>query len=474
MPQALASATDMPAHGDRFSIDRDFGQSASRHCILIEFADPSVAPALASAADGTSHYDVRTKLETACSLSLVPASGPAVAAQAAGRFATFQSSDERPPLEVVDSVSSELGDKVLTVLPVPDAIPAIGPSSGEPKQWPTFTPDFHTLQGYAASAPIGLGFADVGQLEGADGTGITVLDLEGGWILDHEALQPVRYSLWSGSPSEASGWLEHGTAVSSILTAPRMGEGIFGLVPAARGALASIFESGAQHVAAQLMHAQRLLQPGDVVLMEVQRPGPTTEFQPDADQHGYIPTSFWPDVRAAVRSCVSSGISVVEVGGNGGIDLGDPVLQGGFGQAGSTENTLGDFDSGSIMVGAGHAPGETNGLAPMPFSNFGDRLDCQAWGERVVCAGYGDLWGEPLGKTSYTRNFFGTSSAAPLIAAVVGAIQGRHLRKYGAPLPPLVLRQALACYGTPQAGQATNRIGPQPDLAELFDVLGLY
>ena len=455
---------------------RDFGGGDHGVVLLVEFAAASYA------ADGPD--DRVARLSEECRVDILPQprpTGPVADSAAPGsatqrRFLEVKSRDDRHPLDVSASIRDAFGDRLATLLPVPFAIPALAPQSTPLPQEAAQSPDFHTLQLYAGPAPVGLGFSAIAALPGADGAGVTVIDLEGGWILGHEALRSVRYNLWGGAPSGVSGWIEHGTAVSSLLIAQRTGIGISGLVPAARGALMSIFAGTPprQMIAQQIDAARALLGPGDVILVEVQRPGPATNFEDDPDQRGYLPASFWPDVRQSIQACIAAGITVVEVAGNGGVNLDDPALQNAFDQTGSTLDTLVATDSGGIMVGAGQAPiGTQVPHTRLDFSNYGNRLDCQAWGEAVVSAGYGDLWGGMASPTSYTRHFMGTSSAGPLITAVAVAVQGRHRRKFGAPLPPLVLRQALASFGLPQPDAAKGRIGPQPDLPDLFRQLDL-
>ena len=352
--------------------------------------------------------------------ALAPLSGPPRS------FLEVRSKDARRPLEVASAIDAAFGAEVATVLPVPFAIPALAPQTTQPTLEITHSPDFQGLQLYARAPPDGLGFSEVARLPGADGAGVTVIDLEGGWMLAHEALRQVRFNVWTGAPSTTSGWVQHGTAVSSLLLAPLTGFGIAGLVPAARGALASIFagDPARQVIAPQVDACRAFLGPGDVLLVEVQRPGPATDFEDDDSQRGYLATSFWPDVKESIRACVAAGITVVEVGGNGGVDLGDPSLQGAFDQTGSTLTALGPGDG--RHHGRGRPPpiGTQPARARLDFSNYGDRVDCQAWGDAVVSAGYGDLWGGMGSTASYTRHFMGTSSAGPLVAAAAVAIPG--------------------------------------------------
>lgn len=457
---------------------RDYGEEDAPRSVVVEFA-PNAAPAIFG---GEGEFLARVTQKLRVQPDTVEAArfrSQEESGVSRAHIALTLAPDDQLG-QVREALAAEFGSDIQRVLPVPNAIPALGPAAFEAASFAVETPDFSQLQGYAGSPPVGLGFNEVAFLPGADGTGVTVMDFEAGWQLEHEALGPIRFNHWTGIPSDKPGWIEHGTAVSSILFSPRDGLGISGLVPGARGVLGSIYAGAPpqQRVAQQIQESARFLANGDVLLIEVQRPGPLTDYQADADQRGYLPVSFWPDVRDAIRSCVLKGITVVEVGGNGGVDLDGQDYADVFDQAGSTDQALAPTDSGSIMVGAG-APfdgGELRARGRMPFSNFGQRLDCQAWGQSVVAAGYGDLWGST--RRSYTAKFLGTSSAGPLVAAAVAAIQGRSLYKFGRFVPPLVLRRIFASYGIAQAvaqdARSAERIGPMPSLPYFFRLLDLF
>ena len=62
--------------------------------------------------------------------------------------------------------------------------------------------------------------------------------------------------------------------------------------------------------------AADLLQPGDIILLEVHRPGP--QAANGNGQFGFIAIEWWPDDFAAIRYAVSRGVIVVEAAGNGG------------------------------------------------------------------------------------------------------------------------------------------------------------
>lgn len=161
---------------------------------------------------------------------------------------------------------------------------------------------------------------------------MTIIDVEGGWRTGHVELAQSRFSLWAGTNSEANSWLEHGAAVVALLSATHNGQGTASVCPGARVGMASVFQKsdGKQRIANSIAAAGDLLNPGDVLLLELQRPGPRTSYSADPDQKGYVPLTFWPDVRAIVRDLVTRGITVVSVGGNGGENLDDEIYNNRF------------------------------------------------------------------------------------------------------------------------------------------------
>ncbi|MFO0719093.1 MAG: hypothetical protein U0319_00020, partial [Nitrospira sp.] len=63
---------------------------------------------------------------------------------------------------------------------------------------------------------------------------------------------------------------------------------------------------------------------GDIILLEIHRPGPRTP-NPQQGQLGFIAIEWWPDDFAAIRYAVLKGIIVVEAAGNGFQNLDDPI-----------------------------------------------------------------------------------------------------------------------------------------------------
>ncbi len=119
-------------------------------------------------------------------------------------------------------------------------------------------------------------------------------------------------------------------------------------------------------------------------------------------------------------------------------------------------------DSHAIIVGAG----SSGGRARLDFSSNGSRVDVRGWGENVTTTGYGDMFNPDNDvRRYYTRSFNGTSSATPIVAGTVLAIQGVRQACGLPPLRPLEMRDLLARTGTGQGEPLTTNIGPLPNLA---------
>lgn len=392
------------------------------------------------------------------------------------RFVEFVVNSSAEATDLAAEFRKSASDQDIEAIPAPPAIPALGPASAEPASGPGAldVPNFVNYQGYLADGPAGLGFISAWGYSGGDGSGVTIIDVEGGWRTSHLEMSDARFSLWAGRNSDSEAWKEHGTATVSILAATHDGHGIAAVCPGARAGMVSVFDTndGRQRIANGIAMAGDLLNSGDVLLLELQRPGPRTAYAADPDQKGYVPLTFWPDVRAVVRDLTDKGITVVSVGGNGGENLDDEIYGDRF--------DLAKNDPGCIMVAAGAPP--NGGFGParrrLPFSNYGGVMDVQAWGQSVVTAGYGDLWGgDTVLDQRYTAQFMGTSSAAPLIAGLVACIQSRHKAVFGVPVNPRYLRQIMRTLGwQAESNGETDSTAPfvlQPDLMQIFAALDI-
>lgn len=284
---------------------------------------------------------------------------------------------------------------------------------------------------------------------GAAGAGVRIIDCEYSWTLDHEDLALTPQAYVGGTPE---GWFpDHGTAVAGILYGGANAYGVTGAAPDAELRLSTQYSLEWGYSSSRaILEAALEARPGDVVLVEMQTEGPSGEFLPEE----WTPASF-----DAIRLATLAGVYVVAAAGNGAADLNDAAYAGAF--------DLALRDSGAILVGAGTSDGSRRKTV---FTNHGDRVDCQAWGERVLTTGFGDLFDPGDARQTYTTSFSGTSSAAAIVAGTVASAVGA-LRAHGiTPPDPAEMRAALRELGAPQdaADALTGRIGPMPRVEELW------
>jgi hypothetical protein len=348
----------------------------------------------------------------------------------------------------------------------PAAVPAVWEVPAVPAS-PTTTPHYVPLQGYLGPAPGGIDALYAWTQPGGNGHGITVGDVEGGWTLNHEDLSAAGIRLRHGGMSSEAGWLHHGTAVLGAMLAVPNGQGCQGIAFAARGLVAGIFAGS--NPAEAIRAAAEALEPGDILLIELHRPGPRSA---PGSQFGYLPMECWRAEFVAMQYALTvRNVIVVEAAGNGSQHLDDALYDPAPGREPQRR------DSGAIMVGAGAPPNGFFGpdRSRLGFSNYGTRVDCQGWGASVVTLGYGDLRpGSP--QHQYTAQFSGTSSASPIVAAACACLQGSARAQGLPPLDGATLRQWLRMPGSAQTdgfnGPATQRIGPRPDLRALLARVG--
>ncbi|MFI6169654.1 S8 family serine peptidase [Nocardia sp. NPDC051052] len=338
---------------------------------------------------------------------------------------------------------------------------------------PPVTPNFEARQGYLDPAPQGIDARWAWTMPGGRGQGVRVIDIEGAWRFTHEDLLANQGGVIGGDPSSDRGWRDHGTAVAGEISGDVNTFGITGIAPDALLRAVSIFGPGS---AAAIRTAADALDAGDVILLELHRPGPRFNYAARPDQAGYLPIEWWSDDLAAVRYAVGRGVIVVAAGGNGAEDL-DAALYdtrpADFPTSWRNPFRGGADDSGAIIVGAGAPPPGFHGRdygpgrARLDFSNFGSRVDTQAWGREVTTTGYGDLQGGSDEDLWYTDVFSGTSSATPIITGTVASYQGISTAA-GQRRTPAEVRARLRATGSPQTSApgrpASQRIGNLPDL----------
>jgi hypothetical protein len=162
---------------------------------------------------------------------------------------------------------------------------------------------------YLAAAPAGIGAA-AAWAKGADGSGLVFIDIEHGWFLKHQDL-PQSITLLQGANRPPS--FAHGAGVLGEIVGVDNTVGIVGAAPAAVAEVVSYDDhvSGpreVQHVADRILNATSALAFGNVMLLEVHL---GQGFPVETD-----PLAF-----EAIRLATKVGVIVVEVAGNGDVDL---------------------------------------------------------------------------------------------------------------------------------------------------------
>jgi hypothetical protein len=384
------------------------------------------------------------------------------------------------PEERLDQLANELRSMptVLAAYVKPPAEPAVAvteelntmqPQAIEPA---TRSPDFTANQGYLDRAPDGIDARFAWTLPGGRGGGVNIIDCEWNWRFTHEDLRQNKGGVSVGT---AGGDDNHGTAVLGEFSGDANNFGVTGICSEAFVRTAS-FEN--LPTAQVIQQAADLLQPGDLLLLEIHRAGPDAS---GAGQDGYIAIEWWPDDLAAIRYAVRRGVIVVEAGGNGARSLDNAIYN--TPQAGFPPSWRNPFNptnpgSGAVVVGAGAPPPGTHGRdygpdrSRLDFSNYGSRIDVQGWGREVTSTGYGDLQGGSNADVWYTDQFSGTSSASPIIVGALGCVQGILRARGTASLTPDSARRLLRETGSPQQDAPgrprTQRIGNRPDLRALL------
>lgn len=311
------------------------------------------------------------------------------------------------------------------------------------------TPDLTDRQDWLGTDP---GIDAVGAWTfGVDGSGVRVSDCEYGWHHAHEDLVDADLEPEPGQtvdPAVAGrGWDHHGTAVAGEIVGQHNGYGVDGIAPAATFATYSewtVEEGGRRGTAIANAIADSGI--GDVVLLEMQYPGPDGRYAP-----AEVNQAVWTLSRAGV----DAGVVVVGAAGNGTANLDSSTY--------AAYRSWGD--SGAIIVGAGAS---NTSHSKLGFSSYGDRVDVQGWGQNVFTTGYGRFarYGGDDNQ-AYTASFSGTSSASPFVAGSAALIQDMAKRYRPSGLGPGQIREILADTGTPAPDGAG--IGPLPYIPAALD-----
>ena len=344
---------------------------------------------------------------------------------------------------------------------------------------PAVTPDLRGRQHYLDAAPIGIDADYAWSMAGGKGAGVTVVDCEWGWNLDHEDLVEKNGGVMCGTSSTND---NHGTAVWGEIGADHNGFGVMGIAPDAVLGAASFHTLP---TATAIQCAADKLDAGDIILLEIHRRGPNGG---GAGQQGFVAVEWWPDDFAAIRYAVNKGIIVVEAAGNGWENLDDAAYDTpapGFPASWRNPFDPANPSSGAVVVGAGSPPPGTHGrnTSPNPwnlpyvdrarcgFSNWGARVDAQGWGWEVTTTGYGSLQGGDRDQW-YTDTFSGTSSASPIVTGALASVQGVLKARNMPLLTSQRARSLLRTTGSPQMAApsrpVSQRIGNRPSLRQLI------
>jgi hypothetical protein len=324
--------------------------------------------------------------------------------------------------------------------------------------------DFSGAQFVLDDPPTGLGARSFWRRHERRGEGVLFADVEFG--VDAEHVELARYRALLSAPGAGTPLptdddvFDHAVASMGIVIAADDGVGVVGMAPGADARFFTAYPTAYQWGAGPaILRALNTLGAGDVLLLELQRPGPAYDADRDASgQYGMVPLEWAQVDRDAIELATRLGVTVVEPAGNGYQDLDARVYEGRFT----------DVDSGAIVVCAGNPP--TGQYGPprqaMSYTNFGQRCDVQGYGADVLAPGYGDLFGDPTSADRLTAVFGGTSAASPQVAGAV-VLLSSLARAMGRYVPPADMRRLLAATGSP--GDRT--IGPLPDVLAAAEAL---
>lgn len=400
------------------------------------------------------------------------------------------------PDELLEELAARIAEEeaVAAAYVKPGAVPAVWFTDTdletETALPPAVTPDFTPEQRYLNDAHLG-GIAAhfAHELPGGRGDGVRIIDVEGAWRFTHDDLKENQGGVVAGVQTIRRLWRDHGTAVIGIFSGDSNGRGVTGICPGANVMGASIFNrpQTGWGTAAAIHAAADKLGRGDIIILELQRPGPAVGFKQQENQFGNIPVEWWHDDMMAIKDANIRGVLVVAAAGNGQQNLHADIYDDPprpphrpFPPEWRNPFRRDPIDTGSIIVGAGAPPldqGNTSQpeLRRLDFSNYGNDFlcDAQGWGELVTTCGFGNLTdgGGPDEDFWYTGRFRGTSSAAPMVAGALACVQGILKAAGRGLLDPAAARQLLHNTGTPQLDEppphASRRIGNRPDLKQM-------
>ena len=330
-------------------------------------------------------------------------------------------------------------------------------------------------QKYLDPAPVGIDAKFAWNVNGGDGTGkVGFIDIERGWDLLHNDLPQPPIKLLSGENYDN---FDHGTGVLGIILAQDNDTGCVGITPhisvnkvgvisQARpriGRRDKVFHSTddqgllVNNTEEAIMGAIDALAFGDVLLLEIQI------LSDIVGAKSLFPCEVESSIFEVIKLATVKGIIVIEAAGNGTQDL--DSFKDDSAKFVLNRNNATDFkDSGAIMVGSSSsdAPHARDGS-----SNFGNRIDCYAWGENIKTTGNSSSTKDST--TGYTSTFNGTSGASAIVAGAVISIQSMKEASSNTRYGPNQMREILRnlSNGTPSVNPNMDSIGQMPDLKKI-------
>ena len=136
---------------------------------------------------------------------------------------------------------------------------------------------FNASQNYQDAAPVGIDARWAWTQLNSEGAGVGFVDLEQGWFLNHEDYTSKAPTLLSGDNRDGIGGYvgNHGTAVLGEVSADDNTVGLVGIAPSATTVNVTSHWNTASNssgnVADAIVGALPTLQPGDVLLLEIQK-----------------------------------------------------------------------------------------------------------------------------------------------------------------------------------------------------------
>ncbi|WP_421829525.1 S8 family serine peptidase [Larkinella sp.] len=332
-------------------------------------------------------------------------------------------------------------------------------------------------QEYLDAAPKGIDARFAQRLLQGDGTGIRVAHIDTGWLLTHQDLYRTTNGITQipsvGAPAVYQA-LAHGTGALGIMAATDNEVGGVGISPNALYGVAGTETSYGSMYYGALAAASNwcMNRPGSIIVITKA----LFRYSDWGRYHHYVPVESEPMVFETISHLISRNICVISAAGQYA-DYGIDEVSGAGLNLDIYEDERGNRiynrsirDSGAILVAASTSGDSHRRLAR---SNYGNRIDCYAWGEKIYTPG------DPINQSNpggYNTSFGGTSGATAIVAGAAAVVQGlaKAFRPEGV-FTPAELRGILSnpSLNTRSVDPPVDRIGVMPDLKKIAETYHL-